>query len=83
MDNMNIRKLKAVLESMAVPHRWYSINDGLKVDALVLYENYRYWEFFYYSEKGDRLDHKIFETEHEACLYFLDKIRFQLDLLKR
>lgn len=80
---MNIKKLKEVLESMVVPDWWYAINEGLKIDALVLYENYMFWEYFYYSEKGERIDHKIFTTESEAYLYLLGRIKTQLTTFKR
>ncbi len=80
---MNVEELKRILQSLNVPDQWYVLNNGLKADALVLYENYRYWEFFYYSERGERLDHKMFETEDEACLYLLEKIKMQVSSFKR
>ncbi|MCH5716912.1 hypothetical protein [Niabella hibiscisoli] len=80
---MNVEELKTILKSLNVPDQWYAINDGLKADALILYENYKCWELFYYSERGDRLDHKVFETEEEACLYLLERIKTQASFLKR
>lgn len=72
---MDVRELKDVLGSMAVREQCYAISDGLKIDALVLYKKNMVWDFFYYREKGERIGHRVFKTESEACLYLLDRIK--------
>jgi hypothetical protein len=77
---MTIFDLQKKLYESNVPERWYSLNQGLKPDALILYKNYSHWEFFYLSEKGDKLDFKLFLNESDAFEYFWKKILKQLDV---
>ena len=63
-----------------IPDRWYSLDNGLKPDACILYKNYSVWEYFYLDEKGNRHDHKIFKIEEEAYEHLWTKLKYQLDI---
>jgi hypothetical protein len=65
---------KGLIARFEIPDRWYSINEGLKPDALILYKNYSLWEFFYLEEKGDRLDFKVFKNEEDAYEHLWNKL---------
>lgn len=72
---MNVTQLINELDRMRVPKSFYSINDGLKTDAYILNYVYGRWEYFYFDEKGNRLDEKNFLNEEEAVEFFLKRIR--------
>jgi hypothetical protein len=37
---MDVKELRKRWEDMKILHRWNAINEGLKIDALILYKNY-------------------------------------------
>ena len=80
---MNLLELKDKLYRNNVPERWYSLNDGLKPDACILYKNYSKWEFFYLDEKGGRHDYKTFDSDEEAYEYLWKKMEYQLEFFKK
>jgi hypothetical protein len=79
---MNLDDLKAILYQNNVPERWYSLDDGLKPDACILFKNYNRIEFFYLDEKGDRHDYKVFSNEEDAYDYLWKKMKYQLGIFK-
>ena len=79
---MNLTELKIKLQENNVPERWYSLDDGLKPDACILYKNYSVWEFFYLDERGGRNDHKIFKIEEDAFEYLWQKMEYQLRIFR-
>ncbi|MDO4729394.1 MAG: hypothetical protein Q4B43_10390 [Bacteroidota bacterium] len=66
---MNINELINKLEKKNISKDLYSLDGYLKSDALILREQSLCWEVFYFDEKGNEQDNKIFETESEACEY--------------
>ncbi len=80
---MTLDELKKRLHDHNVPERWYSLDNGLKSDAIILYKNYYKWEYFYFDEKGNRLQQKTFDKEEEAFDYFWEKILRELQFFKR
>lgn len=44
----------------------YSLEGGLPPEKYVLAEEYGHWAI-YYSERGERRDETIFDSEQEAC----------------
>ena len=52
----------------------YDLNGGLPNEAYCMEEIGGKW-YTYYSERGHRTSLKAFETEQEACSYFLDWIK--------
>jgi hypothetical protein len=79
---MQIQELKNKLYQNNVPERWYSLNDGLKPDACIIYKNYSNWECFYLDEKGDKHDYKIFQKDEDAYDYLWKKMEYQLSVFK-
>lgn len=47
----------------------YSLSGGLPNESLCINYNGRQWEV-YYSERGNKSNMNIFNTENEACEYF-------------
>ncbi len=71
---MKTHDLVIELKKNNVSPRAYSIygQTDLPVDEqYVLNKSGNNW-VLYYSEKGERLEQKIFEVEDEACRYFLN-----------
>lgn len=79
---MDLQELKNKLSTNNVPARWYSLDEGLKPDACIIYKNYSIWECFYLDEKGDKHDFRIFEKDEDAYKYLWDKMEYQLKYLK-
>lgn len=79
---MDKQTLISKLQSNNIPERWYSINEGLKPNACIIYENYSLWEYFYLDEKGERLDYKIFSNEEEAYEHLWNKMKYQAKIFK-
>lgn len=79
---MDLNELKKKLYDYNVPERWYSIDNGLKYDACVLYRNYSKWEYFYLDERGNRLDYKILDNDSAAYEHLWTKIEYQLRIFK-
>jgi hypothetical protein len=67
-------ELKMTLERERVNPRFYSISGvtGAPIDdQCVLREDKGKW-MVYYFERGQKTSLRIFESEHEACQYFLE-----------
>ena len=76
---MNIEELKSILISANVPKRWYTINDWNGwLDQYVLqskiHKGHKYWEVFYFDERGNINVYKSFISEDIACRYFLYRL---------
>lgn len=72
---MNIFDLQNELNKLGIPKSWYSINEGLKSDAHILQEIYGKWHYYYFDERGNRENEKIFENESQACDYIYKKLK--------
>ncbi len=79
---MTLIELKDKLYWNNVPERWYSLDEGLKPDACIIFKNYTKWECFYLDEKGNKHDYKIFHGEVEAYNYLWTKMEYQLGIFK-
>ncbi|MGA6119306.1 hypothetical protein [Sphingobacterium anhuiense] len=79
---MNLIELKDKLYWKNVPDRWYSLDEGLKPDACILYKNYTKWEFFYLDEKGDRHEFRVFADESDAYDHLWQKMEYQLEFFR-
>lgn len=66
---MNTISLVEELNKIGVPVRYYSINGDLISDTYILNQVHDKWEFFYFDEKGNKNDCKIFNNENDACMY--------------
>lgn len=75
---MNLEALKEKLQQHDIPERWYSLDDGLKPDALIIYKNYSLWECFYLDEKGNRNLESVCRNEEDAYDWLWDKLQVSL-----
>ncbi len=67
---MTPKEFEEKVRTNKVPDELYSLDNGLKPNAFILYKNYAKWEFFYLDERGVRNDFKEF-TNGEEALHFL------------
>ncbi len=79
---MNIDDLKNRLIEMQINPLYYSLNEGLKSDSLILSIYYNKWEVFYMDERGGRHDEIIFNNENDACVYIYNRFK-NINLLKQ
>ena len=74
---MTVEQLGKELEMMGIPNELYSIMvGGLPNEKLCLAKEEK-WQV-YYSERGNKSGLKVFETETEACEFFLKKCKDML-----
>ncbi len=66
---MNKVKLKEKLDNLAVNEKFYSLNGNLLPDRVILYNSYDQWLVFYFDERGNKNEERIFNSENEACQY--------------
>lgn len=71
---MTLKELKIALEELGISESNYSINNGLKEDALTIENIGGIWKFFYF-ERGEELGMSLFKTETEAYQYLLDQYK--------
>ncbi len=71
---MTLEKLKENIFNWEVPESLYSINEGLKPNAYIIFENYNKWEFFFLDEKGERMEFTFFRDSEEAYEYLWEKL---------
>lgn len=74
---MRLNELKKKLLELNIPSDVYSLNGGLPNESFCVNEDNGKWET-YYSERGNKSGRKIFDTEEEACDYFLTWIKRNL-----
>ena len=71
---MTVEQLEKELETMGIPQELYSIMvGGLPNEKLCIAKEDK-WQV-YYSERGSKSGLKMFETESEACEFFLQKMK--------
>ena len=76
---MDILDLVKILDEIGVPKRYYSINGDLSSDTYILNEIYGKWECFYFDEKGNRNNYKIFTNVNDACMYMLSILKAEIE----
>ena len=68
--NMNKRELKKKLKDSDISKHLYCFNDGyFPGECYCLNKVKDFWEV-YYSERGKKIELKLFNNEEEACEYF-------------
>ncbi|MDP9800927.1 hypothetical protein J2S49_001003 [Arcanobacterium wilhelmae] len=67
---MTIDELKEYVNANAKYRDSYSIDEGLKNDALIIEQVHGRFVIYYY-ERGSRSSEKWFDTEEAAVAYFL------------
>ncbi len=80
---MNLKTLQEKIMQNDVPERWYSIDNGLKPDACIIYKNYSTWECFYLDERGNRDFYTICTSDEDAYDWLWSKIEGLLKFRKK
>lgn len=76
---MTKRELRKKLNALNIDKFAYNLNGGLPNEAYCIEEFEGKW-YTYYSERGQRTSLKEFETEKEACQYFLDWLKYVFNI---
>jgi len=69
---MNRIELKNRLDELKIQSCYYSLKGEILPDRIVLYQNYAKWEVFYFDERGNRDNEKVFCSEDDACNYIYE-----------
>ena len=77
---MNLKELKLKLKEIGVKESEYSINQGLKENAIIVEDLGGFWKVFHY-EKGHKEFVGIFKSEAEAFMGLLNSFKDDLKLL--
>ncbi len=67
---MNLMELEIELKKLEIPVNSYSLKGGLPNEAFCISSDNNQWEI-YYSERGNKTLLKSFQSEQEACDYFI------------
>jgi hypothetical protein len=74
---MTQEDLHQKLEQNKIPPSWYSLNEGLKIDAFNIAEVDGAWECFYYSETGEKNNSIIVDDAEKAYHWLWQKVKYQ------
>lgn len=74
---MNKEELKTVLQREGIDSRFYSLHGlaGSSYDDVQILEQEGSKWIVYYVERGEKSQIHLFNTENEACLFLLEKLR--------
>jgi hypothetical protein len=70
---MTLLELELELKRLKISKDSYSLNGGLPNECFCISQVNSIWKV-YYSERGHKSQLKIFKSESEACIYFLNFI---------
>ncbi|WP_067781421.1 hypothetical protein [Actinomyces vulturis] len=73
---MNIQALKNLIDLHSKFRQSYSINEGIKENALILNKDENGLFCVFYFERGEIQWCKKFSSEDEACDFFLAQFKF-------
>jgi hypothetical protein len=71
---ITLEEIKNILIKYHVPEDSYSLTGGLPSERYCILNTGSRWEV-YYSERGLQTGLRLFNSEYEACDYFLNQIR--------
>ncbi|MBQ0753637.1 MAG: hypothetical protein KBT87_06300 [Gammaproteobacteria bacterium] len=71
---MDKKDLREILIKENFKPSAYSLNDAIKDEALCLRKDDRGW-YVFYSERGLQTAKQYFESESDACEFFVDEMR--------
>ena len=77
---MTREELKHKLDSLNICPKFYSLEGNSLPDCIVLFENYSKWEVFYFDERGNRDNEKVFLSENDAYNYIYEYFKQQKDI---
>ncbi len=82
---MDLTTLKNKLRENKVPESWYSLYDGLKGNAWMLWEIHGMWEVYYMDERGGQMEDNrhLFISEETACDFLWEKMANALKYSQR
>lgn len=66
---MNINQLRAELSKLEISKNAYQLKGGLPNEVFCIGMENNTWEV-YYSERGNKTNRKVFDSEESACEYF-------------
>ena len=72
--------LRAALERLGVPSRYYVIEGAPAPDRCILQRVYDHWIVFDLDERGGQHEERRFETEAEACACLYQEMEVELEL---
>ncbi len=79
---MNRHELLGKLQEIGIPEKSYSINQGTRAGRYCLESYTNKWGIerwkVYYSEMGEEVGLHEFDTESDACEYFLSTIDYDV-----
>jgi hypothetical protein len=73
---MNTQELNKKLDDAKINPQYYSLNGfegGIYNDRIILEKEGAHW-LVYYTERGNKYDIHVFNTEDEACLFLFNWI---------
>jgi hypothetical protein len=74
MKSMNREQLKTQLTDLRIDPTAYCLSGGLPNECLVLNQEPNGIREVYYSERGQKSNLRLFDSEDKAVQYFLDVI---------
>jgi hypothetical protein len=74
---MRLAELKDKIIAGKILDSLFSIDDGLKPNAHILFKNYSKWEYFFLDERGYRQDFSEFENEGDAFDHFWKRLEIE------
>lgn len=80
---MNREELIQKLNTINVNPNLYSLYGELLPDRIILYNSYNDWIVFYFDERGNRNNEKIFHSEQDACEYIYKYFSHQMEIAKK
>jgi hypothetical protein len=80
---MNREILKTELTLLGVEPHAYSLDGGLPSERHVISEESDGKWGVYYSERGQKTGLKIFDSESDACVFFLERITEDLGIKRK
>lgn len=69
---MNKIELKNKLDKLNVDPLFYTLDGENIPDRVILMNNYKIWQVFYLSERGDIDNMKTYSNEEDACQYMYE-----------
>ena len=80
-QNLDQAETIALLTKLKIRKDAYTFACSFPNESYCLCFNRGKWEY-YYSERGQRSGLRTFDTEHEACLYLLQRLSCAFPILK-
>ena len=80
---MNVRELKEEFDKLGINPDFYSLTGEVVLDGITLKKLKHMWYLFYTEPFGVKSWSQLFDTEDQACRYFLEAYKEDLDYLRK